>query len=64
MSLLRISPSGQVYDARLPNLKITPDQAGGYYLHGKGHFIFCQTFEEAEMKRAEMELQVYGRKPA
>ena len=59
MPLLKVSPSGQVYDVELPNLKVTRDQAGGYYVHGRGHFIFCDDLETAERKRRD--LDTYGR---
>lgn len=55
MTILRVSESGQVYDVDLPELKITPDQEGGFYLHGKGQFLFFKTMEEAEEKRQEVE---------
>jgi hypothetical protein len=60
MPLLKVSPSGQVYDVELPNLKVTRDQAGGYYVHGRGHFIFCDDLETAERKRRD--LDTYGRR--
>jgi hypothetical protein len=60
MPLLKVSPSGQVYDIELPNLKVTRDQAGGYYVHGRGHFIFCDDLETAERKRRD--LDTYGRR--
>jgi hypothetical protein len=60
MPLLKVSPSGQVYDVELPNLKVTRDQGGGYYLHGRGHFLFCQDLETAERKRRDLE--TYGRR--
>ena len=55
MALLKVSPSGQVYDIELPNLKVTRDQGGGYYVHGRGHFIFCEDLETAERKRRDLE---------
>jgi hypothetical protein len=61
MTILRASESGQVYDIDLPELKITPDQDGGYYLHGKGHFLFFKTLEEAEEKKQEIDFRgAYG----
>jgi hypothetical protein len=60
MPLLKVSPSGQVYDIELPALKITRDQGGGYYLHGRGHFLFCDDLETAERKRRDLE--TYGRR--
>jgi hypothetical protein len=60
MPLLKVSPSGQVYDVELPNFKVTRDQAGGYYVHGRGHFIFCEDLESAERKRRDLE--TYGRR--
>lgn len=55
MPLLKVSPSGQVYDIELPNLKVTRDQGGGYYLHGRGHFLFCEDLETAERKRRDLD---------
>lgn len=55
MPLLKVSPSGQVYDIELPTLKITRDQGGGYYVHGRGHFILCGDLEAAERKRRDLE---------
>jgi hypothetical protein len=60
MPLLRVSSSGQVYDIELPSLKVTRDQGGGYYVHGRGHFIFCEDLETAERKRRD--LDAYGRR--
>lgn len=60
MPLLKVSPSGQVYDVELPSLKVTRDQAGGYYVHGRGHFIYCDDLETAERKRRD--LDTYGRR--
>jgi hypothetical protein len=60
MPLLKVSPSGQVYDIELPNFKVTRDQGGGYYVHGRGHFIFCDDLETAERKRRDLE--TYGRR--
>jgi hypothetical protein len=36
-------------------MKITPDQDGGFYLHGKRHWLFFQTYEEADEKRREIQ---------
>ena len=58
MTLLRVSPSGQVYDVDLPYLKVTRDEGGGYYLHGKGHFMYFDDLEQAEAKKRDIE--VYG----
>lgn len=55
MTLLRISESGQVYDVDLPEVKITPDQGGGFYIHGKGQFVFFETKEQAEEKKKELD---------
>ena len=55
MTLLRVSESGQVYDVDLPEIRITPDQAGGYCLHGKQYFMFFDNFEEAEAKKKELD---------
>jgi hypothetical protein len=55
VTLLRVSDSGQVYDVDLNELRITPDQAGGFYVHGKGYFIYFETFDEAEEKKKELE---------
>jgi hypothetical protein len=60
MPLLKVSPSGQVYDIELPDFKVTRDQGGGYYVHGRGHFIFCEDLESAERKRRD--LDTYGRR--
>jgi hypothetical protein len=57
MPLLKVSPSGQVYDVELPSVKVTRDQAGGYYVHGRGHFIYFKDLEAAERKRRELELE-------
>ena len=57
MALLKVSASGQVYDVELPGVKVTRDQGGGYYVHGRGHFIFFDDLEEAERKRRELELE-------
>lgn len=54
MALLKISPSGQVYDIELPEVKVTPDRGGGYYVHGQGHWIRYEDFESAERKRQEL----------
>ena len=58
MTLLRVSPSGQVYDVDLAYLKVTRDEGGGYYLHGKGHFLYFEVREAAEAKKHDIE--VYG----
>lgn len=55
MTLLRVSASGQVYDVDVPELRITPDQDGGYYLHGRGYFIYFDTRDEAEEKKKELD---------
>ena len=55
MTLLRVSQSGQVYDVDLAEIKITPDQDGGFYVHGKGHFMFFETREDAEDKKKELD---------
>jgi hypothetical protein len=55
MPLLKVSPSGQVYDIELPYVKVTRDQGGGYYVHGRGHFIFFKDLEAAERKRRDLE---------
>ena len=57
MTLLKVSASGQVYDIDLPNMKVTRDQGGGYYVHGRGLFIFFEDLEEAERRRREIEFQ-------
>lgn len=54
MPLLKVSPSGQVYDVELPQVKVTRDQGGGYYVHGQGHFIRFEDLESAERKRQEL----------
>jgi hypothetical protein len=53
---LKVSPSGQVYDVDLPNVKVTRDEGGGYYVHGQGHFMHFQLREEAEEKKREIEV--------
>lgn len=58
MTLLKVSASGQVYDVDLSYLKVTRDEGGGYYLHGKGHFMFFADREIAEAKKRDIE--VYG----
>jgi hypothetical protein len=58
VTLLKVSPSGQVYDVDLPYLKVTRDEGGGWYLHGKGHFLYFEEREEAEAKKRDIE--VYG----
>lgn len=55
MPLLKVSASGQVYDVELPYMKVTRDQGGGYYVHGRGHFIFFKDLEAAERKRRDLE---------
>jgi hypothetical protein len=57
MTLLKVSDSGQVYDVELPNIKVTRDQGGGYYVHGRGHFLFFDDLEAAERKRRSLELE-------
>lgn len=52
---LRASESGQVYDVDLDELRITPDQDGGYYLHGRGHFVFFEDLDEAQEKKKEID---------
>jgi hypothetical protein len=56
MTLLKVSASGQVYDIELPYVKVTRDQGGGYFVHGRGHFIFYKDLDAAERKRRELEL--------
>jgi hypothetical protein len=61
MTLLKVSASGQVYDIELPNLKVTRDQGGGYFLHGRGYFVFFEDREAAEQRRRALELEMgYG----
>jgi len=57
MTLLKVSASGQVYDVELPNVKVTRDQGGGYYVHGRGFFLFFDELEDDERKRRELELE-------
>ena len=52
---LRVSDSGQVYVVDLEEVKITPDQGGGYYLHGKGQFLYFERREDAEEKKKELD---------
>ena len=56
MTLLKVSASGQVYDVELPFVKVTRDQGGGYFVHGRGHFLFYKDLDAAEKKRRELEL--------
>jgi len=58
VTLLKVSPSGQVYDVDLSYLKVTHDEGGGWYLHGKGHFLYFDEREDAEAKKRDIE--VYG----
>ncbi|HEY4027773.1 MAG TPA: hypothetical protein VGO86_15205 [Candidatus Dormibacteraeota bacterium] len=58
MTLLKVSASGQVYDIELPNVKVTRDQGGGYYVHGRGYFIFFKDLDAAERKRRDLELEM------
>ncbi|HEV3231442.1 MAG TPA: hypothetical protein VG245_04235 [Candidatus Dormibacteraeota bacterium] len=57
MTLLKISPSGQVYDVDLPEVRLTPDQGGGFYLHGRGHFLFFADIDAAREKKKELEFR-------
>jgi hypothetical protein len=57
---LRASPSGQVYDIDLGHLKITPDQGGGYVLHGKGVFLQFEKREQADARKKELEYHAPG----
>jgi hypothetical protein len=59
VTLLRVSDSGQVYDVDLPELRITPDQGGGFYVHGKGHFDFFASMEEAETRKKELDHRAF-----
>jgi hypothetical protein len=63
MTLLKVSASGQVYDIELPDVKVTRDQGGGYYVHGRGHFIFFEERVEAERRKRELETGFGGRLP-
>jgi hypothetical protein len=36
-------------------VKVTRDQGGGYYVHGRGHFMFFKDLEAAERKRRDLE---------
>ncbi len=56
VTLLKVAASGQVYQIDLPEIKITPDRDGGYYLHGRGHFMFFAGHEEAAKKKTELDL--------
>jgi hypothetical protein len=57
MTILRVSESGQTYDIDLPDIKITPDQGGGFYLHGKGQFEFFESIEDAQERKQEIEFR-------
>ena len=63
MTLLKVSASGQVYDIELPNVKVTRDQGGGYYVHGRGHFVFFEELVEAERRKRELETRFGGQLP-
>jgi hypothetical protein len=64
LALLKVSPSGQVYDIELPVIRVTPDQGGGYYLHGQGHFMFFEELEKAQAKKREIEVyRAFGGPP-
>jgi hypothetical protein len=61
MTILRVSESGQVYDIDIEEIRVTPDQDGGFYVHGRGHFLFFKTDEEAREKKQEIESRgAYG----
>lgn len=55
MTKLRVSESGQVYDVDLDEIRITPDQGGGFYLHGKQQFLYFETLDEAQEKKKEID---------
>jgi hypothetical protein len=57
MTILRVSDSGQTFDIDLPEIKITPDQGGGFYLHGKGQFEFFESIDEAQERKQEIEFR-------
>jgi hypothetical protein len=59
MTLLKVSSSGQVYDIELPNVKVTRDQGGGYYVRRR-HFLYFKDLDAAERKRRELELSETG----
>ena len=53
MTRLRATPSGQVYNVDLVELRVTRDLDGTYVLHGRGQFLTFATREEAlERKKA------------
>lgn len=56
MARLKVSASGQVYDIDLAQVKVTRDEGGGWYVHGRGHFILFEDRDEAERKRHELEV--------
>ena len=56
MPLLKVSPSGQVYDIDLPQVKVTRDEGGGWYLHGRGHFIHYDDLELALERKREIDI--------
>ncbi len=61
MTLLKVSTSGQVYDVELAQVKVTRDQGGGYYVHGRGHFQFFEDRDQAERKRRDLEAMARSR---
>ena len=58
LARLKVSPTGQVYQIDLPQLKVTRDELGGYYfVHGRGLFMRFEDREEAFSKQRELEVQ-------
>ena len=55
MTRLKVSPSGQVYDIDLSEVKVTRDEGGGYYVHGQGHFLRFETLDEALARKREID---------
>ncbi len=59
MPRLRATPSGQVYNVDLAELRVTRDLDGTYVLHGRGHFLTFATREEAFERKKEIEYATF-----
>ena len=57
MTLLKVSASRQISEVEHQFVKVTRDQGGGWYVHGRGHFIFFKDLDAAERKRRDLELE-------